>query len=117
MDPVELRRVNDIDAEPVNGAPYTSRSLMECYDAAGEAFGWSDYDPAIGAFTDGDDLVGWGCATAAYPTQMAPCAVRVHFDDHRQGAGEGGQPRRRHRRLYGAGPGGGRTRSACRSRR
>ena len=80
MDPVELRRTNDIDAEPVNGVPYTSRSLMECYDMAGEAFGWSDYDPAIGAMRDGDWLVGWGCATAAYPTQMAPCSVRVHLD-------------------------------------
>lgn len=80
MDPVELRGVNDIDAEPVDGAPYTSRSLVECYDAAGEAFGWSRYDPAIGSMNDGDDLVGWGCATAAYPTQMAPCAVRVHLD-------------------------------------
>lgn len=80
MDPVELRRVNDIDAEPVNGVPYTSRSLMECYDAAGEAFGWSDYDPDVGALSEGDELIGWGCATAAYPTQMSPCAVRVHFD-------------------------------------
>lgn len=80
MDPVELRRINDIDSEPVNGVPYTSRSLMECYDAAGEAFGWPDYDPAVGAFSEGDDLIGWGCATAAYPTQMSPCAVRVHFD-------------------------------------
>ncbi|MGR3198629.1 MAG: xanthine dehydrogenase family protein molybdopterin-binding subunit [Paracoccus sp. (in: a-proteobacteria)] len=80
MDPVELRRINDIDAEPVDGVPYTSRSLMECYDAAGEAFGWADYDPTIGALTDGDDLVGWGCATAAYPTQMSPCSVRVHLD-------------------------------------
>ncbi len=37
MDPVELRRANDIEAEPVNGVPYTSRSLMECYDAAGRS--------------------------------------------------------------------------------
>ncbi|SFQ08700.1 xanthine dehydrogenase family protein molybdopterin-binding subunit [Tranquillimonas alkanivorans] len=80
MDPVELRRVNDIDAEPVDGAPYTSRSLMECYDIAGEAFGWSNYDPTIGAFREGDELIGWGCATAAYPTQMSPCAVRIHMD-------------------------------------
>ncbi len=80
MNPVELRRVNDIDSEPVNGVPYTSRSLMECYDIAGEAFGWGEYDPTIGAFTEGDELIGWGCATAAYPTQMSPCSVRIHFD-------------------------------------
>jgi len=80
MDPVELRRVNDIDAEPVKGVRYTSRSLMECYDAAGEAFGWSNYTPQVGSMTDGDELIGWGCATAAYPTQMAPCSARIHFD-------------------------------------
>ncbi|RYH02620.1 xanthine dehydrogenase family protein molybdopterin-binding subunit [Salipiger sp. IMCC34102] len=80
MDPVELRRINDIDAEPVNGVPFTSRSLMECYDAAAERFGWSDYEQTVGARTEGDWLVGWGCATATYPTQMGPCAVRIHFD-------------------------------------
>ena len=80
MDPIELRRVNDIDAEPVNGVPYTSRSLIECYDVAAESFGWSDYTREIGSMTDGDEIIGWGCATAAYPTQMAPCSARVHFD-------------------------------------
>lgn len=80
LDPIALRRMNDIDAEPVKGVPYTSRSLMKCYDVAAEAFGWRDYDKAIGAMSDGDELVGWGCATAAYPTQMAPCATRIHFE-------------------------------------
>lgn len=80
MDPVELRRINDIDREPVNNVPFTSRSLMECYDAAAERFGWSEYEQRVGSRTDGDWLVGWGCATATYPTQMGPCAVRLHLD-------------------------------------
>lgn len=80
MDPVELRIRNDVDHDPVRGVPFTSRSLVECYRQAGEAFGWSDYTPAVGSMRDGDELVGWGVATATYPTQMSPCAVRVSVD-------------------------------------
>ena len=36
MDPVELRRINDPDDRPDHGKPYTSRSLMQCYDEAAE---------------------------------------------------------------------------------
>ena len=77
MDPVELRRVNDIHNSPVDGAPFTSRSLMECYDAAAASFGWSRRDPRPGSMRDGDWLIGYGCATSAYPTHMAPASARV----------------------------------------
>ena len=33
MDPIELRRINDTTKEPIDGKPYTSRSLMACFDA------------------------------------------------------------------------------------
>jgi xanthine dehydrogenase YagR molybdenum-binding subunit len=79
MDPVELRRVNDTMTDPITGAPYTSRSLMACFDAAAQAFGWAQRDPVPGSMRDGDWLIGWGCATATYPTQMSPAAVRVRL--------------------------------------
>ncbi|MDX6748547.1 xanthine dehydrogenase family protein molybdopterin-binding subunit [Geminicoccaceae bacterium 1502E] len=79
MDPVELRRVNDTDRHPVTGVPFSSRSLMECFDAAGAAFGWADRSPAPGSMTDGDWLVGYGCATATYPTNISPSAARVRM--------------------------------------
>ncbi|MGI8508246.1 MAG: xanthine dehydrogenase family protein molybdopterin-binding subunit [Gemmatimonadaceae bacterium] len=79
MDPVELRRVNDTMHEPIKGLPYTSRSLMQCYDEAASAFGWSRRNAQPGSMRDGDWLIGWGCATAAYPTQLAPAAARVLF--------------------------------------
>src|SRR5207302_5361700 len=41
IDPVELRRRNDTMNEPIKGLPYTSRSLMACFDAAGQAFRWA----------------------------------------------------------------------------
>src|SRR6202012_4248847 len=34
MDPIELRRVNDTQTDPVSGLPFSSRSLMLCFDQA-----------------------------------------------------------------------------------
>ncbi|PWJ85090.1 xanthine dehydrogenase YagR molybdenum-binding subunit [Mesorhizobium loti] len=79
MDPVEFRRINEPEKEPIEGKPFSSRSLIKCYDQASEAFGWSRRDPKVGSMRDGDWLVGMGCATAIYPTAVAPCAARVRL--------------------------------------
>jgi xanthine dehydrogenase YagR molybdenum-binding subunit len=79
LDPVELRRINDTKNEPINGNPYTTRSLMECFDEAAKAFGWSNRNPRPMSMRDGDWLIGWGCATSCYPSQMAPAAARVRL--------------------------------------
>ncbi len=79
MDPVELRRINDTDRNWVTGKPYSSRSLMACYDAASAAFGWKRRNPQPGSMRDGDWLIGWGCATATYPTQVSPAVARVRL--------------------------------------
>lgn len=80
MDPIELRRVNDTMKEPIKGNPYTSRSLMACFDEGAKAFGWSDRKPDPKSMADGDWLIGYGCATSCYPTQMAPAAARVRLE-------------------------------------
>ena len=77
MDPIELRRVNDTQVEPINGLRYTSRHLMECFDAGSKAFGWSRRNPKPVSTREGDWLVGLGCATTLYPTQIAPATARV----------------------------------------
>ena len=79
MDPVELRRVNDTSVEPIRGLPYTSRSLMQCFDAAGAAFGWDRRTAEPGSMRDGEWLVGWGCATAFYPAYGGSSAARVRL--------------------------------------
>lgn len=78
MDPVELRRVND-SMQDATGKPWSSRSLMKCYDEAAERFGWSKRDPQPGSMRDGDWLIGWGCATAIYPTHVGAAAARVRL--------------------------------------
>ena len=77
LDPVEFRRKNDTMTDPISGKPFSSRSLMKCFDQASEAFGWSKRDPKPQSMRDGDWLVGLGCATACYPTNVAPSTARV----------------------------------------
>ncbi|WP_439405665.1 xanthine dehydrogenase family protein molybdopterin-binding subunit [Bradyrhizobium sp. DASA03076] len=79
MDPIELRRINDTTNEPIGGKPYTSRSLMACFDEAAKAFGWAQRSAAPKSMSDGDWLIGYGCAATCYPTQMAPSAARVRL--------------------------------------
>jgi xanthine dehydrogenase YagR molybdenum-binding subunit len=79
MDPVELRRVNDTMVDSVTGKRWSSRSLIKCYDQAADAFGWKQRDPQPGSMRDGDWLVGWGCATAVYPTHVGAATARVRL--------------------------------------
>ena len=79
MDPIELRRVNDARKHPVEGVPFSSRSLMACFDSAAASFGWARRSAAPRSMTDGDWQVGYGCATSTYPTAMAPSSARVRM--------------------------------------
>ncbi len=80
MDPVELRRINDTQHEPIEGKAFSSRHLMECFDRAGEVFGWRGRDPRPRSMREGDWLIGMGCATAIYPTNVGAAAARVRLD-------------------------------------
>jgi xanthine dehydrogenase YagR molybdenum-binding subunit len=77
MDPIELRRVNDTQTDPVTGLPFTSRSLMACFDQAAAQFGWDRRTLEPGKKLDGEWQVGYGCATACYPSNLGPAAIRV----------------------------------------
>ncbi len=79
MDPVKLRLANMTKYDPMNGLPFSSRNLEECYRAAGDSFGWSKRPQGPRATEDGDWLVGWGMATASYPAQRSPCQARVRL--------------------------------------
>jgi xanthine dehydrogenase YagR molybdenum-binding subunit len=79
MDPIELRRINDTTREPIGDKPYTSRSLMACFDEGAKAFGWAQRSAPPKSMSDGDWLIGYGCAATCYPTQTAPAAARVRL--------------------------------------
>jgi xanthine dehydrogenase YagR molybdenum-binding subunit len=65
--------------EPIGGKAYTSRSLVACFDEGARAFGWSKRNATPKSMTDGDWLIGYGCATTCYPTQVASAAARVQL--------------------------------------
>jgi len=77
MDPVALRTLNDTQKDPTNGLPYTSRSLVQCFEQAAARFGWSRRTPKPGSMRDGQWLVGYGTAATIYPSNIAAAAVRV----------------------------------------
>lgn len=77
MDPVQLRLANDTQREPIKGLPYTSRHLRECFAAAAEQFRWQRRRAAPRSMRRGEWLIGYGTASALYPTQVAPAVVRL----------------------------------------
>ncbi|MCB8837222.1 xanthine dehydrogenase family protein molybdopterin-binding subunit [Aurantimonas sp. VKM B-3413] len=82
IDPVELRRRNEPDHDYENGKPWSSRRLLQCYDVAGEAFGWAGRNPEPRSMRDGRELIGWGMAVGTHPVYAAPgeATVRVLSD-------------------------------------
>jgi xanthine dehydrogenase YagR molybdenum-binding subunit len=79
MDPVQLRLINHADRNEHAHLPWSSKYLKECYQVAGEAFGWSKRDPKPGSMRDGNYLIGWGMATATYPGIRSPGAAKVRI--------------------------------------
>ena len=75
MDPIALRLKNYADADPESGKPWSSKSLRECYRWGAERFGWSRRTPMPRSMRDGDELVGYGMATATYPANRMPASA------------------------------------------
>lgn len=78
IDPVEFRRINDTQKSPITGEKFTSRHLIECFDAGAKAFGWATRG-AVASQRDGDWLVGYGTAATCYPAQTMPATARVRL--------------------------------------
>ena len=78
-DPIELRRRNEPAIDEGENRPFSSRSLVTCYEAGAARFGWERRDPRPGSMRDGRMLVGWGTATATYPVFRAPASARARL--------------------------------------
>ncbi|WP_138501664.1 xanthine dehydrogenase family protein molybdopterin-binding subunit [Nostoc sp. PA-18-2419] len=75
LDPVELRLRNHADVDPSKGLPWSSKSLIQCYKLGAEKFGWQKRNPKPRSMRDGNYLIGWGMATATYPTNRSPASA------------------------------------------
>jgi xanthine dehydrogenase YagR molybdenum-binding subunit len=72
IDPIELRRINEPENDPTSGKPFSSRHLVEAYQAGAKTFGWEKRSRKPGACREGEWLIGTGCATATYPYMRMP---------------------------------------------
>jgi xanthine dehydrogenase YagR molybdenum-binding subunit len=79
IDPIELRRRNEPEIDESENMPFSSRSLIKCYDEAAARFGWSRRDPTPRSMRDGRLQIGMGVASATYPAFQAPSSARVRL--------------------------------------
>lgn len=82
MDPLELRLKNyaeqDESFNPVR--LWSSKHLRECYQTGAEKFGWSKRNPQVGSMTSGNEILGWGMATATWHAGRGAATVRVRLN-------------------------------------
>ncbi|MEH2069620.1 MAG: xanthine dehydrogenase family protein molybdopterin-binding subunit [Nostoc sp.] len=79
IDPIELRLKNHADVDPHTGLPWSSKSLKQCYQKGAEIFGWSKRNPVPRSMQEGDFLIGWGMASATFPSNSGSASVKVEI--------------------------------------
>jgi xanthine dehydrogenase YagR molybdenum-binding subunit len=79
MDPIEFRLRNEPTLDEGSGRPFSSRSLRECYEQGAVHFGWQRREARPRSMRDGRLLVGWGVATATYPTNQGAASARARL--------------------------------------
>ena len=81
MDPLALRLKNYAEKDPESGHPWSSKSLRECYRVASEKFGWSKRIAKPTSMRDGNVMIGYGMATATYPTNRQKASAIVYLTE------------------------------------
>lgn len=71
VDPLEFRLINYSPIDAMNGTPYTSKALREAFHEGAEAFGWSKRSAEPRSMREGNELIGWGCATGMWDALSA----------------------------------------------
>jgi xanthine dehydrogenase YagR molybdenum-binding subunit len=79
IDPIELRLRNEPKEDPERHIPYSSRHLVECYQAGAARFGWSARNPRPGQVREGQWLIGMGMAAAIRGNSLVPSTASVHL--------------------------------------
>ncbi|SFH81729.1 xanthine dehydrogenase family protein molybdopterin-binding subunit [Halpernia frigidisoli] len=79
MDPIELRRINHTAVDPMKNHPFSSEYLLDCYTIGAEKFGWNKRDMKPGKNKVGNQLIGYGMATATYPAIRSSASAKVQL--------------------------------------
>lgn len=77
MDPMQLRIVNEPKIDESLNVPFSSRHIVECYQAGAEKFGWAKRDPRIGSMKKDGLTLGWGMAACAWLAERFPASASV----------------------------------------
>jgi len=78
MDPIELRRINDMTIDPEKDVPFTSRNLTRALDEGAAKFGWDKRQKA-GTRREGEWLIGTGVAAAVRGNMMMESSAKVEI--------------------------------------
>ena len=77
MDPLTLRMNSYAENDQSHNQPWTSKHLKECYMQAADRFGWSKRPMEPGTRREGNELIGYGMATAIYGANRSPSQALV----------------------------------------
>jgi xanthine dehydrogenase YagR molybdenum-binding subunit len=82
MDPLAFRLKNYAEVNPLDGKPYSTKELRQCYQLGSERFGWKDRPIEPRSMRDGEELVGWGMATGMWDSlvMVARVSAVLHAD-------------------------------------
>ena len=80
-DPLALRMRNHGAVDRSNGKPFSSKHLIECFRVGAQRFGWERRTPASRSMREGNELIGYGVATATYPALTGRADVRVRVEE------------------------------------
>jgi xanthine dehydrogenase YagR molybdenum-binding subunit len=80
IDPLELRRRNEPKIDESESKPFSSRSLLKCYEVGAQQFGWAERTPHVRSMRHGRLLMGMGVAATTYPANQNPASARVRLN-------------------------------------
>lgn len=79
LDPIELRRRNEPSIDEGENKPFSSRSLLQCYERGAARFGWDRRAATPGTMREGRELIGFGVASATYPVFYNATGARARL--------------------------------------
>jgi len=77
IDPIEFRKRNHAELDLEQNKPWSSKHLLECYEAGMERIGWKNRKNKPGSVKEGDWLVGYGMGTGTFGSSRKKTSVRA----------------------------------------
>jgi len=77
MDPVELRKINHATLHPVRKLPWSSKFLLECYEAGKQKIGWQNRPTVPRSLKEDGMLAGYGMGGGVFGAGRGNAAVKA----------------------------------------